>query len=133
MRQPSKTSLFAAAKSWDEAPVAATLARAPELVSASDPKGRTALHLACGVTPGSTQLAESHGLKTVATLLGAGCDLEGEVPMEEDEGDFRATPLWGNSSIADFKGRDAVDIALARRLPEQLINRLEGLRQTSPR
>jgi ankyrin repeat protein len=210
MRQPSKTSLFAAAKSWDETSVAATLAKAPELVSASDPKGRTALHLACGVTPGSTQLAESHGLKTVATLLGAGCDLEGEVPMEEDEGDFRATPLWyavargenvplatflverganasyslwaavwrddekmcrtllkakpelnlrahgetpifyaarlkrlktlellieagANSSIADFKGRDAVDIALARRLPEQLINRLEGLRQTSPR
>lgn len=38
-----------------------------------------------------------------------------------------------NSSIADFNGRDAVDIARARRLPEQLINRLEDLRQTSPR
>ncbi|MFL9863568.1 hypothetical protein PQR67_05225 [Paraburkholderia fungorum] len=210
MRQPSKTSLFAAAKRWDEASVVAILAEAPELVRASDPKGRTALHLACSVTPGSIELAESHGLKTVATLLRAGCDLEGVVPMDEDEGDFRATPLWyavargenvplakflvarganasyslwaavwrdddkmcrtllkakpelnlrahgetpifyaarlkrlktlellikagANSSIADFNGRDAVDIARARRLPEQLIKRLEDLRETSSR
>ncbi|MCR6475191.1 ankyrin repeat domain-containing protein [Variovorax sp. ZS18.2.2] len=211
MRQPSKTSLFAAAKNWDEASVAATLSRAPELIGASDPKGRTALHLACSVTPGSTpQLAESHGLQTVATLLRAGADLEGEVPMAEDEGDFRATPLWyavargenlplvgflvgqganasyslwaavwrddekmcrvllkakpelnlrahgetpifyaarlqrlktldllieagANAAIADFKGRDAVDIARARRLPEQFIERLERLRQVGLR
>ncbi|MDM0069619.1 ankyrin repeat domain-containing protein [Variovorax sp. J31P207] len=210
MRQPSRTSLFAAAKRWDEPEVASTLARAPELVSASDPKGRTVLHLACAVKPGSSQLGEAHGLKTVATLLGAGADLEDEVPMEGDEGDFRATPLWyavargenlplvdflvklganasyslwaavwrddekmcqtlltakpkldlrvhgetpifyaarlkrlktlnllieagADSSIADFKGRDAVDIARARRLPEQLINRLDGLRNTRPK
>jgi len=209
MRQPSKTFLFAAARSWDDVSVASTLARAPELVSASDAKGRTALHLACAATSGSNRLAESHGLKTVATLLGAGSDLEGEVPMKEDEGDFRATPLWyavargenlplvtflvkqganasyslwaavwrddekmcrtllqakpelnlrahgetpifyaarlkrlktlellieagANSAIADLQGRDAVDIARARRLPEQLIRRLEDLRQTGP-
>lgn len=36
-----------------------------------------------------------------------------------------------NSSIADLKGRDAVDIAQARHLPEQLIHRLERLRRTS--
>lgn len=179
--------------------------------TASDPRGRTALHLACAIKPGSsTQLAEPHGIKTVATHLRAGADLEGAVPMEEDEGDFRATPLWyavargenmplaafllkrganashplwavvwrdddemcrallkakpelnlrahgetplfyaarlkrlktlellieagANSSIADVKGRDAVDIARARRLPEQLIHWLEGLRPTSPR
>src|SRR5688572_12399483 len=94
MRQPSKTSLFAAAKMWDESSVAAALSQAPQLVHATDPKGRTALHLACSVKPGNTQLAEPHGLKTVTTLLGAGADLEGEVPMDEDEGDFRATPLW---------------------------------------
>lgn len=212
MRPPSRTSLFAAAKSWGDASVAAALATAPELVTATDPRGRTALHLACAVKPGSSmQLAEAHGLKTVATLLRAGADLEGAVPTEEDAGDFRATPLWyavargenmplaafllkrganashplwaavwrddeemcralleakpeldlrahgetpifyaarlkrmktlellieagANSSIPDFKGRDAVDIARARRLPEQLINRLEELRrQTSPK
>lgn len=94
MRQPSKTSLFAAAKSWDHAAVAAALAGAPQLLHATDPQGRTALHLACAVKPGGAPLAEPHGLETVATLLRAGADLEGEVPMDEDEGDFRATPLW---------------------------------------
>jgi len=204
MRQPSKTSLFAAAKRWDAASVTAMLAEVPELASASDPKGRTALHLACGVTPGSAQLAEPHGLDTVAALLAAGCELEREVPMDEDEGDFRATPLWyavargenlplvtflvarganasyslwaavwrddeamcrvllraepelnlrahgetpifyaarlqrlktlellidagADASLVDFKGRDALDIARARRLPVQLVSRLEAL------
>lgn len=210
MRQPSKTALFAAARNWNEASISATLSQAPKLLHATDSRGRNALHLACSAKPGSTQLAEAHGLKTVTALLGAGADIEGEVPMEEDEGDFRATPLWyavargenvplaaflverganasyslwaavwrddekmcrtllkakpelnlrahgetpifyaarlkrlktlgllieagANSSVVDFKGRDAVDIAQARRLPEQFINRLERLRQTSLR
>jgi len=205
MRQPSKTSLFAAAKSWDAASVAEALSKMPRLVDATDARGRTALHLACAVKPGSAPLAEPHGLQTVTALLEAGANLEGEVPMDEDEGDFRATPLWyavargengplvtflvkrgadasyslwaavwrdddemcrillraapkldlrahgetplfyaarlkrlktlellieagANASIADFKGRDAVDIARARRLPEHLIGRLEHLR-----
>ena len=95
MRPPSRTSLFAAARLWDHAAVAAALAQAPELATASDPQGRTALHLACAVKPqSSAQLAEPNGLKTVTALLAAGADLEGVVPMDEDEGDFRATPLW---------------------------------------
>jgi len=210
MRQPSKTSLFAAAKAWDQVSVAAVLAVAPQLVHASDPKGRTALHLACAVKPGGAPLAEPHGLGTVTTLLGAGADLEGEVAMDEDEGDFRATPLWyavargenlplaaflvkrgadasyslwaavwrddeamcrillkakprldlrahgetplfyaarlqrlktlallmkagANPAIADFKGRDAVDIARERRLPQDIIDRLERLKQGGSR
>ena len=205
MRRPSKTALFAAAKSWDAASVAAALAEAPELVHASDPPGRTALHLACAVKPGGAHLGEAHGLDTVTALLGAGADLEGEVPMDEDEGDFRATPLWyavargenaplaaflvkrganasyslwaavwrddeemcrillkgtpdldlqahgetpifyaarlkrirtlellieagANPAIPDFKGRTAVDIARARRLPGEIISRLERLK-----
>lgn len=210
MRQPSKTSLFTAAKIWDEASVAAALSKAPELIGATDPQNRTALHLACSVKPGSAQLAEPHGIRTVTTLLGAGADLEGEVPMDEDEGDFRATPIWyavargenlplvtflvkrganssyslwaavwrdddamcrvllkakpqldlqahgetpifyaarlkrlktlgllidagANPAVADFKGRDAVDIARERRLPKDIIDRLERLRQSGPR
>lgn len=206
MRQPSRTSLFAAAKAWDHAAVAATLAAAPELVHARDPKGRTALHLACSVKPGAAEFADSHGLKTIATLLDAGGDLEGVVPMDEDEGDFRATPLWyavargenaplveylvkrgantsfslwavvwrdddkmcrillkakpelnlrahgetpifyaarlkrlktlellikagADASIVDDKGRDAVDIARARALPEAVVKRLAGTRK----
>jgi len=209
MRQPSKTSLFAAAKNWDEASVAAALARAPELIHASDPKGRTALHFACAARPDNTGSADAHGLRTVATLLACGADLEAEVPMDEDEGDFRATPLWyavargenlplatflvkrgadasyclwaavwrdddamcralleakprldlrahgetaifyaarlkrlrtlallieagANPSIPDAKDRDAVDIARARRLPGEWIDRLERLKQSVP-
>lgn len=206
MRAPSRTSLFAAAKAWDAASVAAALAQSPELATATDPRGRAALHLACSVKPGSSpQLMEPHGLKTVAALLEAGAPLEGEVPMGEDEGDFRATPLWyavargenmplvaallkrgadasyslwaavwrdddqmcgallkagprlglrahgetpifyaarlqrlktlsqlidagADPSIADFSDRDAVDIARARRLPKELIERLEALK-----
>jgi len=37
MRKPSKTSLFSAAKRWDEASVAATLAKAPQLSARETP------------------------------------------------------------------------------------------------
>ena len=206
MAKPSRTSLFAAAVMWDAASVAANLALAPELVKVTDPQGRTALHRACAVKPGGNpQLAEPDGIRTVTTLLKAGAELEREVPMNEDEGDFRATPLWyavargenlplvrfllrrganasyslwaavwrdddllcrallkskpeldlrahgetpvfyaarlkrlktldllikagGDPSIADFAGRDAVDIARARRLPKEIIERLEHVK-----
>jgi ankyrin repeat protein len=95
MRPPSRTSLFAAAKIWDASQVKASLVAAPQLATAVDPRGRTALHLACAVKPGSSaELAEPNGLRTVEALLDAGAVLEAEVPMAEDEGDFRATPLW---------------------------------------
>jgi uncharacterized protein len=93
-RPPSKTALFDAAKAWDHADVRALVEASPQLVHATDPRGRTALHLACAVKPGSRALGEPHGVKTVGTLLQAGAGLEAEVPMDEDEGDFRATPLW---------------------------------------
>jgi hypothetical protein len=34
-----------------------------------------------------------------------------------------------NASIADFGGRDAVDIARARRLPGEIIERLDALKR----
>jgi nitrile hydratase len=108
MRQPSKTSLFAAAKNWDEASVAAALARAPELIHASDPKGRTALHFACAAKPDNTGSADAHGLRTVATLLACGADLEAEVPMDEDEGDFRATCGTACRDLPSFARRSAL-------------------------
>jgi ankyrin repeat protein len=94
MRAPSKTALFDAAKTWDAATVKAILKAAPELVKATDPKGRAALHIACSVKPESGKLGEPDGIKTVTALLDAGADLEAAVPMDEDEGDFRATPVW---------------------------------------
>src|SRR4051812_34979128 len=47
VKPPTKTALFAAAKRWDAAAVGAILAAAPGLVTATDPRGRMALHLAC--------------------------------------------------------------------------------------
>jgi uncharacterized protein len=93
VRPPSKPALFAAAKRWDAAAIDSILAAAPALIDASDPKGRRALHIACGVKPGGA-LGEANGIDTATVLLEAGADLELAVPMTEDEGDFRATPLW---------------------------------------
>ena len=93
-KSPSKTALFEAAKRWDVAAVKAILLAAPDLAKASDAKVRTALHIACAVNPKSGSLGESTGIRTVTSILKAGADLESEVPMDEDEGDFRATALW---------------------------------------
>lgn len=70
------------------------LRAAPGLVKARDINGRRALHIACAVKSGNSKLGELNGIKTVTALLKAGAGLEVAVPMDEDEGDFRATPLW---------------------------------------
>jgi ankyrin repeat protein len=93
-RPPSRTALFEAAKRWNVDAVKTILTAAPALVEASDARGRKALHIACAVKPNTGTLGEANGIKTVATLLEGGAGLEIEVPMDEDEGDFRATPLW---------------------------------------
>ena len=205
-RPPSRTALFEAAKAWDFATVKAIVAVAPGLLTATDPKGRAALHIACAVRPGGAGLGEASGIRIVTALLDAGSDLESEVPMDEDEEDFRATPLWyavsrgenlplvrfllkrgadasyslwasvwrddavlcrdlleakprlnlkahgetpifyaarlqrlktlellieagADPTITDRRGRDAVDIARARRLPKELIARLQDLKE----
>jgi ankyrin repeat protein len=204
MAKPSRTSLFEAAKGWDVARVKAMLTTAPELATAADSRGRMALHVACATSPDRGDLGEPHGVKTAAALLDAGAPLEAAVPMDENEGDFRATPLWyavsrgrnlplvrallrrgadpsyslwsvvwrddaemcrqlleakprlnlvahgetplfyaarlqrlktldlliqagADPSITDRRGRDAVAIARARRLPKQIIERLGDL------
>ena len=206
VRQPSKTALFEAAKAWNPAAVKAMLAAAPALVRATDPKQRTAVHLACAVKPGSSRLGEANGIKTVTALLEAGAGLETAVVIPDAEEDFRANPLWfavargenlplarvllkrgadgsaslwavvwrddaalcrellkykprldlkahgetpifyaarlqrlktldllieagANPCIADPRGRTAVDIARARRLPKDVIAKLENLQR----
>src|SRR6185503_11212601 len=201
----TKTALFEAAKRWEAGAVRVILAAMPALAKATDPKGRTALHIACAVDPKGGKLGEKDGTKTVAALLAHGAELEAFVPMPADEGDFRANPLWyaasrgrnlplvrfllkrgadasyslwsaifqddaalmrvllgakprlnlvshgetpiftaartkrlktlpllieagADPSIKDPKGRDAVDIARARRLPKPLVERLVELK-----
>jgi hypothetical protein len=200
----SKTALFDAAKRWDAAAVKALLKAAPDLVRATDPKGRSALHIACAVKP-VKGFGEPDGIRTVTALLMAGADLEAHVPMPEGEGDFRANAVWyavsrgenlplvkfllkrggdpsyslwaatfrdntemlkallaarprlnlrahgetpifyaartqrlktldllikagADPSIKDDRGRDAMEIAKARRLPKDVIARLEKLK-----
>jgi ankyrin repeat protein len=94
MRRLSKTALFGAAKSWNVAVLEGMLATYPDLIRAIDAKGRTALHLACSAKPGAPLQGEPHGIRTVSALLAAGAALETEVPVDADEGDFRATPVW---------------------------------------
>ena len=86
--KPSKSALFDAAKYWDVAAVKALLKAAPALVTAIDPKGRTALHIACAVPPGP-KLGEANGIATVTALLNAGADLEAHVPMKATSAPIR--------------------------------------------
>ena len=203
----SKSALFDAAKRWNAAAVKALLKAAPELARATDPKGRTALHIACAA-PSSRRLGEASGIATVTALLNAGAALEAQVPMPAEEGDFRANAVWYAASrgrnlplvkfllrrgcdasyslwtavfqddvallrallaakprlnlrahgetpifyaartqrlktldlliaagadprIKDERGRDAVEIAKARRLPKDVVARLEKLKMSS--
>ena len=203
--RPSKTALFDAARGWDAAAVSALLKAAPELVRATDQRGRTALHVACSTPPGGKQ-ADPNGIKTVTALLKGGAALEAHAPMPEEEGDFRANAVWyaasrgrnlplvkfllkrggdasyslwtasfqhdvalmrvllaagpklnlrahgetpifyaartqrlkvlpllikagADPSIKDERGRDAVEIARARRLPKDVIAQLDQLRR----
>lgn len=105
----TKTALFEAAKRWEAAAVRTIATTLPSLVAATDPKGRTALHIACAVDPKGKVLGERDGTRTVAALLAAGAD----------------------PSIKDPQGRDAVDIARARRLPKAIIARLAELKSRS--
>jgi uncharacterized protein len=108
MARISKAALFNAAKAWDAASIEDMLAARPELVVATDPKGRTALHMACNVKPGDAGLAEPNGIRTATALLSAGAVLDAEMPADKRDGDFRATPLWfavawgENLPLADF-------------------------------
>jgi hypothetical protein len=47
MQRVSKTAMFQAARTWDAAALESMLEASPELVAATDLKGRTAFHLAC--------------------------------------------------------------------------------------
>lgn len=92
----SKAALFDAAKTWDVKAVKAIIQAAPELVLATRPDNRMAIHVACSVKPGAFSLGEEHGIATVNALLDAGTPID--IPVPPDEDDFKATPLWHAAS-----------------------------------
>jgi hypothetical protein len=62
----------------------------PDLIGVRDKRGRTWLHLACGVNKERAASARD-GIKLVEILLERGLDLNDAAFTEEN---FRATPLW---------------------------------------
>ena len=108
MRKPSKTALFAAAKAWDAAAVSALLKAAPDLAHATDPKGRTALHIASAAAPDGENVFDPYGLRTVTALLNAGADLHAEQIIRDRGEGHPATAVWwaaswgNNPKLVDF-------------------------------
>jgi ankyrin repeat protein len=94
MTKVSRTAWFTAAKSWDFEAIKSMLMQAPEFLEATDAKGLNALHMACAVKPGRKGVHEPNGLKTVATLLDAGINVESVAFTDQDGGEWRANAVW---------------------------------------
>lgn len=90
----SKTALFDAAKRWDAAQVARLATDSPDLVKATDPRGRTALHLCAGRAVESANDPAKAAIATATALLEAGADLDAVQEIADDGEIFPATPLW---------------------------------------
>jgi ankyrin repeat protein len=87
----SKTRMLALVKDLRSMEVAAALAEKPELLTYRDDRGRSWLHLCCGVNPKSKKPKSADRVKTARALLDAGLDIDGEAFRE---GEWKATPLW---------------------------------------
>ena len=87
----SKTQTLALIKSLDWKALKSALAAYPDLLNARGPKGENLLHLCCGVDFTKRSRRKKESLKTAATLLDAGLDINAEAFTE---GDWKATPLW---------------------------------------
>jgi hypothetical protein len=96
--KPSKTALFDSAKRWDAAAVKALLKGR----SGTPPRAARTCRCAA-MAKRRSYAARLQRLKTLDLLIAAGAD----------------------PAIQDDRGRDAVDIAKARRLPKDVIARLE--------
>jgi len=94
MKKPSKTAWFKAVQTWDYRRLKEMLREAPELLTATNPKGLNALHMACAVRPGKPGLHEENGIKTVTALLDAGIDIESVAFRDDDGSEWRANAVW---------------------------------------
>jgi ankyrin repeat protein len=94
MKKPSKTAWFNAVQTWDYRRLKEMLREAPELLTATNPKGLNALHMACAVRPGKPGLHEENGIKTVTALLDAGIDIESVAFRDDDGSEWRANAVW---------------------------------------
>lgn len=86
--------MFEAAALWNATEVARLAKANPALMTAADPRGRTALHLACAVALAASDKNARESIATVDALLEAGADIETITPIKGGDGVFPATPLW---------------------------------------
>jgi len=105
----SKTRMIALVTAWRWKDVRDGLAASPALLAFRDERGRSFLHLCCGVDPKRHGLRAADSVKTADVLLAAGLDVD---EAAFTEGDWRATPLW----YAIARGRN---LRLARHLLER--------------
>lgn len=88
-----RTFLDAASRGDDES-VSAGLREDRALARAVDERGRTALHL-CARTPAETEGRDGAGaLRVARALLAAGADVNAIHDIPDEDGSFKATPLW---------------------------------------
>ncbi len=92
--KPSKTAMITAVKAWNAAAVERIAAANPNLVTATDKRGRTPLHLACAVRPSEGRMSDRYGIATADVLLSRGAKLEAVESIPDDGEVFHATPLW---------------------------------------
>jgi uncharacterized protein len=106
-RAVSRTSLVERVRAHDWAEVERGIGAAPALLQWRDERGRGLLHLCCMAPPKSAAEVEA-SIKTADVLIGAGLDISAAA-FTEDNGRWRATPLW----CAIGRGRN---LALAEHL-----------------
>lgn len=87
----SKTRLLGLVRDLRWREVAAALDEGPDLLGYRDARGRSWLHVCCGVNPKARGLAAAASVRTADVLLDAGLDLN-EPAFRE--GSWKATPLW---------------------------------------
>jgi len=106
-RAVSRTWLVERVRAHDWAEVERGVRAAPQILAWRDERGRSLLHLCCMARPKSpARVAAS--IRTADVLIAAGLDIS-EAAFTEDEGRWRATPLW----CAIGRGRN---LALAEHL-----------------
>jgi ankyrin repeat protein len=90
----NRKKFFDAAAHWDVETVAAGLREDRGLARIVDERGRTALHR-CARTNGEKDgLDVALSLSVARALLGAGADVNAVHDIPDEEGSFKATPLW---------------------------------------
>jgi ankyrin repeat protein len=91
-RPVSRTWLVERVRAHDWAEAQRGISGAPAVLQWRDERGRSLLHLCCMAPPKSAAEVEA-SIKTAGVLIAAGLDIS-EAAFTEDDGRWRATPLW---------------------------------------